>query len=67
MRNVVYESECVLCNPISRDQLEKEVDLLRKGQASLYVGETSKSIYERGGKHHTDMLRVVKEVHIWSY
>ena len=45
MRNVVYESECVLCNPISRDKLEKEVDLLRRGQASLYVGETSKSIY----------------------
>ena len=41
--------------------------MLRKGQASLYVGETSKSIYERGGEHQADMSRGVKEGHMWSH
>ena len=44
-----------------------EVDLLRTVQASLYVGETSKSIYERGGEHQADMSRGVKEGHMWSH
>ena len=48
----MYESECVQCNkPGSRKDSDKEGLQERKEQASLYVGETARSISERAGEH----------------
>ena len=46
---VVYESICLQCNPgaVKKGELEKVKD----GTPSLYVGESSRSIQERAGEH----------------
>ena len=45
--SIVYESVCTLCNPgvVKKGELEKVKD----GHPSLYVGESSRSIQERAG------------------
>jgi hypothetical protein len=61
----VYESECSQCNkPGSRkeDGLKE-----RKEQASLYVGETARSISERAGEHCEDALGGREESHMLEH
>ena len=47
-RNILYESECVLCNP-EEGKMEKEKDLA--GKQGVYVGESSRSLHERALEH----------------
>ena len=55
-RNMVYESECGSCNPPgSRKEADKKSLAESKGYPSLYVGESSRSLYERSREHHRDM------------
>ena len=51
-RNLVYENICLKCNPsaVTRGEL-KEANTTTP---SLYVGETARSIYERGREHWAD-------------
>ena len=43
-RNIVYESECGICNPPgSRKEADKMSLAEKKGYPSLYVGESSRS------------------------
>ena len=52
-RNVVYENICLLCHPgagMKKAKLEEN----KMGTQSIYVGESCRSLYERGkstGKH----------------
>ena len=48
-RSLVYESICVDCNPTARGKGELEV--MEQEQPSIYVGETARSMYERGKQH----------------
>ena len=50
-RNILYESECVLCNP-EDGKMEKEEDLA--GKQGVYVGESARSLHERALEHTID-------------
>ena len=48
-RNILYESECTICNVGKKDGKED----LKDGKG-VYVGESSRSIYERAKEHVAD-------------
>ena len=53
VRNVLYESACVVCNG---DKFEKKSKWESfKEMIGVYVGETSRSIFERAGEHWQDV------------
>ena len=46
----MYENVCTTCNPSAAKKVPvKEV---KEGPPSLYVGESSRSLYERSREHH---------------
>ena len=49
-RNILYENKCEICNPDQKDG--KKVGL--RGGRGIYVGETSRSLYERAKEHQAD-------------
>ena len=53
MRNLVYSNQCLDCK--------------EKGKVSIYLGETSKSAYERGGDHVTDYKSKKEDSHILKH
>ena len=64
-RNVVYESECGVCNPAGSRKLADREGLAEKRDIpSLYVGETARSIMERAGEHWADGLAGKEESHM---
>ena len=65
MRNIVYESECGKCNPEgSRKSSDKEDLQERRDVASLYVGESGRSLHERAGEHWRDAELMKEESHM---
>ena len=58
----MYESNCTLCNPTA---IKKgELDKVKDGHQSLYVGETSRSIQERTVEHLGEARRCEEESHM---
>ena len=61
-RSLVYESWCITCEKRDMAEAEKEAggdkEKLQKLQENIrvykYIGETSRSIYERGFEHQYD-------------
>ena len=51
-RNVLYENQCQVCKVDMKDG-EKMNDFLKDGKGR-YIGETSRSIYERSQEHQRD-------------
>ena len=49
---VVYENVCEDCNPTAG---AKELGRIREDIPSLYVGESSRTLYERSREHHRDV------------
>ena len=68
LRNVVYESECARCNPpgtrtvADRDGLAEKRDI-----ASLYVGESARSVSERALEHWRDAESGKEESHMLEH
>ena len=62
-RNVLYESYCTLCNPedIKRGRKD-EITFLKEGKG-IYVGESSRSMYERTREHVADRISRKEESH----
>ena len=62
-RNVLYESYCTLCNPgeVKRGKKD-EITFLREGNG-IYVGESSRSLYERTREHVADRLSRKEDSH----
>ena len=61
-RNLVYESKCNECNPErekARDSLEDKRDA-----ASIYVGETARSVAERSKEHWEDFTSNKEDSHM---
>ena len=52
-RNILYESSCNICR--------------REGLEEVYVGESSRSGYERGGEHVRDCLTKKDDSHMWKH
>ena len=61
-RNVIYESACVLCIGNRFDKKSKW-ESFREIEA-VYVGETSRSIYEKAGEHWQDVRSGEIESHM---
>ena len=67
-RNIVYESECTLCNePGSRKQSDKKSLKESKEQPNLYVGESARSLCERAGEHWEGALGGKEENHMLEH
>ena len=68
LRNVVYESECGKCNkPGERKEQDKESLEDRRAVASIYVGETARSISERALEHWRDGESMKEESHMTEH
>ena len=51
-RNILYESECLQCNGVDEWKTRDTGSLEdNRGVASIYVGETARSLCERGAEH----------------
>ena len=61
---VLYENICVLCNPGVGEN--KKLTPPEK-PPSIYVGETSKSIFERGVEHWKDFKNNQEDSHILKH
>ena len=56
-RNILYESSCTICRvDIKEDDTDEagKKELFLKDGKGLYIGESSRSIYERSKEHHRD-------------
>ena len=60
-RNIMYESECVLCAESKSSQKDGKPDM--KDGKGVYVGESSRSIYERSKEHVADRENLAEESH----
>ena len=52
-RNLVYESKCRVCNPVSSHEEENDHPSGKKGspREGIYIGETSRSLHEGAVEH----------------
>ena len=65
-RNIVYESICTKCQPEAKKP--GSLDYHEKTKTpSIYVGETSRSIYERAGEHWAGYKKRKTDSHIWKH
>ena len=65
MRSIVYESICTKCNPGA-----KAAGPLKSPETSvpsIYVGESSRSIFERAGEHWKSYEKRNTDSHIWKH
>ena len=62
-RNILYESECTLCNTGEEKRGKKEELSFLKAGKGIYVGESSRSIYERSKEHMSDREGLKEESH----
>ena len=64
-RSIVYESICIKCNPGAMRAgplLVPEASI-----PSIYVGESSRSIFERSGEHWRSYSKRNPDSHIWKH
>jgi hypothetical protein len=52
-RNVLYENQCQACKVDVKDGNSKK-DMSKKDGKGTYIGETSRSLYERSKEHQKD-------------
>ena len=61
----MYESECGKCNPPGSRKVADQEGLGEKRDiASLYVGESARSLHERAGEHWRDAEAEKEESHM---
>ena len=64
-QSLVYENICSLCNKGARSNKEVEQD--NPNTPSIYVGETSRSIKERGAEHYKAADKKTQENHMYRH
>ena len=62
--NLLYENRCEMCN--TTEKKEKGGQFLKAGKG-IYVGETSRSLYERAREHESDRQKTSEESHQIKY
>ena len=65
-RNVSYENICTQCNPDVGEEKKKNLTA-PSHPPSIYVGETSKSLFERGKQHWKDLGAKQEDSHIYKH
>ena len=66
-QNLVYESYCTICNPVkpSSHQEEKQDEpSIREG---IYIGETSRTLFERANEHYKDAWDFSEKSHMLKH
>ena len=67
-RSILYESACVTCNPGGEMPEDKNGGLVDKRlEPSIYVGETSRSIFERAAEHWKDARGQHEDSHMFKH
>jgi hypothetical protein len=73
-RSLMYESKCRLCNPptdgradAKKSTTEEERIADRRAEPSIYIGETSRSIYERSKEHMKDAQGMHCDSHMMKH
>ena len=73
-RNLVYETHCLNCEETEGQKIEnmeieeqEKMDMKRKLKLYKYIGETSRSSYERGWEHYNDMLTLKSKSHMLKH
>ena len=63
-RNILYESSCRLCQVDGKNagKIDKKA-----GNKGIYVGESSRSMYERGKEHQKDGKDRAEDSHQWKH
>ena len=61
----MYESICVTCNPTAPNK--GELEKVKEGVSSIYVGETSRSIQERAMEHLGASRRREEDSHMFKH
>ena len=61
----MYENICSVCNEGATKKGELEVP--KEGAPSLYVGETSRTFFERGGEHWGDVRSHSSKSHMLKH
>ena len=64
-RNINYKSACILCNGDRFDKKSKWACF--KEMTAVYVGESSRSIFERAGEYWQDVMSGKIESHMWKH
>ena len=63
--SLVYENVCGKCNPAAGEK--KELREVRQDFPTLYVGETSRSIFERSREHWGALRSKSDKSHMWKH
>ena len=63
--SLLYENVCGQCNPKAGE--DRELTEVRQDVPTLYVGETSRSIYERAKEHWGAWRSRTDASHIWKH
>ena len=73
-RNVVYETRCLDCQDMEYTKIEnmdipdkEKKDLKSKVKLSIYIGETSRSTFERGWEHLNDLTTLSSKSHMLKH
>ena len=71
-RNILYEIRCLSCEKQEREKLtdgdkEKEKDLLKNMEIPKYIGESSRSAYERGYEHLDKLATLSSQSHMLKH
>ena len=73
-RNIVYETWCITCEERDRKSIEEEdcpeeekQRKIRSIRLHKYIGESSRSFYERGLEHLRDLEEYKKESHMLKH
>jgi hypothetical protein len=61
-RNILYESECVICKEVKKAGEVKDGENMKEGKG-IYVGGSSRSIYERAREHVADREKQQEDSH----
>ena len=60
--NIPYESVCIICEEVKKPGQDGKSDSMQDGRG-LYVGESSRCIYERAKKHEAEKNKHAEESH----
>ena len=73
-RNLVYEIRCLSCEEKAYEEIdnleipEKEKEKMKRNTRQYkYIGETSRSAYERGWEHINDMAQLKSSSHMLKH
>jgi hypothetical protein len=62
-QSILYESKCIECNPVQMSSPEEEKEG-KKSRRGIYLGESSRSLYERSKEHLKNAEDFSKGSHI---